>query len=245
MNEHPYDPKHLQEYTGILTSPDARGEEFKMELKAEDNPVMERWTQKEKSTIEVEFRYNLGPSTMFFHNWQTCPNYLNQVDCNNCTEMRVRYDIFKKELFRLQFGDTFKIKAALINNDQSVLPAEIHSFENYQPLLAACTTDAIRLPDTPEGIQKKYEREQQRLIEEHEAEEKRKADEAQARKDAKWENIKETLQQIFGEGPYSITIIGTAIGSVLAGIIFGALVEPIPRLFQSIYFLISSLIFPN
>ena len=53
MNEHPYKVEDLQEYTGILTSDDARNQRFKMELKAEDNPVMERWTQKDKSTIGI------------------------------------------------------------------------------------------------------------------------------------------------------------------------------------------------
>ena len=55
MNEEPYKSGDLQEYSGILTSDDARNERFKMELKVEDNPVMERWTQKDKSTIELEF----------------------------------------------------------------------------------------------------------------------------------------------------------------------------------------------
>ena len=80
MNEHPYKEKHLQEYTGILISPDARNEKFKMELKVEDNPVMERLTDKNESTIELEFRYNGGPSTMFFHNWLTCPRR-NTEEC--------------------------------------------------------------------------------------------------------------------------------------------------------------------
>ena len=75
MNEDPYKSEHLQEYTGILTSDDAQSSErFKMELKAEDNPVIrERWTQKDKSTMELEFKHNFGTSTMFFHNIHTCP----------------------------------------------------------------------------------------------------------------------------------------------------------------------------
>ena len=102
MNEHPYDKEDLAEYTGILTSPDARNEEFKMELKEEDNPVMKRWIQKNESTIELEFRYNLGPSTMFFHNMRTCPNNLQRVDCNECERMRKIYDIFVANLYYLQ-----------------------------------------------------------------------------------------------------------------------------------------------
>ena len=179
MNEQPYKVEHLQEYTGILTSDDARSEKFKMELKVEDNPVMERWTQKNESSIELEFRYNGGPSTMFFHNRHTCET----IECPKCERMQERYDIFSGNLDHLQFGDTFRITAALINNKQSVLPAEIHSFENYQPLLAACTEYKLRLDDTPEGINKRYEREQQRLQRERDAEGKHKEDEEQAQKE--------------------------------------------------------------
>ena len=236
MNKQPYDKNHLQEYTGILTSDDARSERFKMELKAEDNPVMERWTQKGKSTIELEFRYNLGPSTMFFHNMHTCPNNLQRVDCNECERMRKMYDVFVSNLYALHFGDTFKIKAALINNDESVLPAEIHSFENYQPLLVACTANQLRLDDTPEGIKKKYEREQQRLQREHEEEEKRREDEEQAQKDARWRKIKEKIHEFFGKSPYITQIITSVIGGLISGLISGVfiatVVEPIPRLFR-------------
>ena len=232
MNEHPYKVEDLQEYTGILTSDDARNQRFKMELKAEDNPVMERWTQKDKSTIELEFKYNLGPSTMFFHNMRTCPNNLQRVDCNECERMRKIYDIFSENLYPLRFGDTFKIQAALINNDQSVLPAEIHSFENYQPLLAACTEYPLRLDDTPEGINKKYEREQQRLQREREEEEKRMEDEEKAQTDAKWRERKEKFQQFFGDSPYITQIITSTIGGLIGGIILTTIVEPIPRLFR-------------
>ena len=205
MNENPYDQNHLMEYTGILTSPDARSEKFKMELKAEDNPVMERWTQKDKSAIELEFRYNLGPSTMFFHNMHTC----ERIECPECDRMRERYDIFAANLYHLQFGDTFRIKAALINNDRSVLPAEIHNFERYQPLWVACDEYSLRLPDTPAGINKKYEREQQRLQQEREEEEKRieeeekrieeeekqKEEEERAKRNEKWDRIEQWLDK--------------------------------------------------
>ena len=228
MNEQPYKVEHLQEYTGILTSDDARSEKFKMELKVEDNPVMERWTQKNESSIELEFRYNGGPSTMFFHNRHTCET----IECPKCERMQKRYDIFSGNLYHLQFSDTFRIKAALINNKQSVLPAEIHSFENYQPLLAACTEYRLRLDDTPEGINKRYEREQQRLQLERDAEEKHKEDEELARKDAKWRKRKGKFQQLFGESPYITQIITSTIGGLIGGIILTTIVEPIPRLFR-------------
>ena len=110
MNEQPYKVEHLQDYQGILTLHDQHNGKFRMKLKAEDNPVMERWTQKNESSIELEFRYNGGPSTMFFHNMRTCPNNLQRVDCNECERMRKRYNIFAANLEQLQFGDTFRIK---------------------------------------------------------------------------------------------------------------------------------------
>ena len=242
MNENPYDQKHLQEYTGILTSSDAHNEKFKMELKVEDNPVLkERWTEKNESSIELEFRYNGGPSTMFFHDRHTCPLYLQNKECRECERMRKIYDIFSENLYPLRFGDTFKIQAALINNDQSVLPAEIHSFENYQPLLAACTEYWLRLDDTDEGVAKKQEiidrrlkaeqdAEEQRLQQEREAKEKREAEEIEARERKR----KERFQQFFGDSPYITQIIATAIGGVIAGVILTTIVEPIPRLFRYI-----------
>ena len=228
MNEHPYKAEHLQDYTGILTSSDARGGKFKMELKAEGNSIMERWTQKDKSTIELEFRYNGGPSTMFFHDRHTC----KRIDCPECERIRKIYNIFEDNLHNLQFGDTFKIQAALINNKQSVLPAEIHNFERYQPLWVACTEYLLRLDDTPEGVNKKYEREQQRLQREREAEEKRKEDKEQAQKEAKRAKRKETFQQFFGDRPYITQIIISTIGGLIAGGILATFVEPIPRLFR-------------
>ena len=233
MNEQPYQLKHLREYTGILTSPDARGDTFTMEIKAEDNPIMERWTQKNGDTIELDFRYDIENSTMFFHNWRTCENRINGVECKECQRMSRNDHIFKKKLSHLQFGDTFKIRAALINNRQSELPAEIHDFKSFQPLLVACEGDSIRLPDTPEGIKKKYEREQQRLQRERDAEEKRKEDEEQAQRDAKWTKRKETLKQFFGKRQTINQIIGIVIATTIANQILPHVFKYIYRLFVS------------
>ena len=212
MNEQPYKVDHLQDYQGILTYHDQHNGKFKMELKAEDNPVMERWTQKGKSTIELEFRYNGGPSTMFFHNTYAC----EEIDCKYCERLRERYKIFAANLEQLQFGDTFRIKAALINNNQSVLPAEIHSFENYQPLWVACTEYWLRLDDTPEGNNKRYERQQQIEQQQREAEEKGKENEEQAQKDEKRRKRKESIQQFLGKSPNTNQIIVTVIGTTIA-----------------------------
>ena len=240
MNEQPYDKEHLEKYTGILTSPDARSHTFKMELKAEDNPVLkERWTEKNVSSIELEFRYNGGPSTMFFHNRRTCPLYLENKECRECERIRKIYDIFEANLSQLQFGDTFRIKAALINNDQSVLPAEIRNFENYQPLLVACAESRLRLDDTPEGINKKYELEQQRLQREHEEEERRKEEERKAEEETK--RLKKLHEEPFFNklldklSPYFpgwlvkgviVTVIGTFIGGTIL-LMFGESIKKI------------------
>ena len=134
----------------------------------------------------------------------------------------------------MQIGDTFKIKAALMNNDRSVLPAEIHNFERYQPLLVACKESRLRLPDTPEGIKKKVELEEQRL----QREQDEKANQEQTQKDARWRKRKEKIHQFFGESPYITQIIASAIGGVFAGVILTTIVEPIPRLFLYLYRLI-------
>ena len=100
MNEQPYKVEHLQEYKGILTSHDTHNGRFKMELKVEDNPVLkERWTKKNVSSIELEFRYNGGPSTMFFHNRFACPLYMENKECRECERMSKIYDIFYKKIY--------------------------------------------------------------------------------------------------------------------------------------------------
>ena len=214
---------------------DAHNERFKMELKVEDNPVLERSTEKIESSIELEFKYNFGLSTLFFHDIHSCPSRFSQDEsCTECEKMREIYDIFTTNLYHLQFGDTFKIRAVLINNDQSVLPAEIHSFENYQPLLVACQARRLRRGDTPEGTNKKYERDQQRNQLEREAEVKREADEKQAQKDAKWKKRKEKFQQFFGKRPNLNQIIVTVIATTIAN-------QILPRIFKYIY----NLFFPN
>ncbi len=240
MNEQPYKVEHLQKYKGLLTSLEPQNGRFRMELKVEDNPVIkERWAEKNESTIELEFRYNGGPSVMFFHNRFTCPNYLERVDCDECERMQKMYDVFAENLYHLQFGDTFRIEAALINNDQSVLPAEIHSFENYQPLLAACTNRRLRLNDTPEGINKRYEREQQRLQEALEAEVKRREDEEKRKEEAdkakrkeKWDRLEQWLAKYPNTLKIGVTILGATV------------LNQIDHIFKGLKFLFK-LIFPN
>ena len=65
MNELPYKVKDLQDYTGILTQHVDR-DNFKMELKVEDNPVLKKSVEEINSSIELVFHYNLGTSTLFF-----------------------------------------------------------------------------------------------------------------------------------------------------------------------------------
>ena len=215
MNEHPYKVEHLREYTGILTSKFSNGN-FKMELKVEDNPVLKgRWTEKNVSSVELNFHYNLGPSSSFSHNIFSCPKYSKQEQCDDCDNIMGIDKISETNLKHLQIGDTFIIMAALFKDGRSTLPGEINDFKNYQPLIVACEENRIRLPDTPEGINKKYELEQQKLQREREEEEKRieeeekrKIEADKAKRREKWDR----LEQWLAKYPNIMTIGVAAIG---------------------------------
>ena len=231
MNEHPYKVEYLREYTGILTSKFSNSR-FKMELKVEDNPVLKRSVEKIESSIELEFYYDWTPSTSFFHAIFSCPKHSKNEQCDECDNVKDKYYETENNLKPLQVGDTFRIMAALFKDSRSTLPPEVIDFKNYQPLMVACDKSPLRLPDTPEGINKKYALEQQRLQREREEEEKSKENEEQAQKDAKWEKRKEKFQQFFGGSPYITQIITSTIGGLTGGIILTTIVEPIPRLFR-------------
>ena len=194
MNEQPYDKEDLAEYTGILTS-EFSNSRFKMELKVEDNPVLKRSVEKIESSIELEFYYDWDPSTSFFHAIFSCPKHSKNEQCDECDNVKDKYYQTENNLKRLQVGDTFRIMAALFKDRRSTLPPEVIDFKNYQPLMVACTEYQLRLPDTPEGINKKYEREQQRLQREREAEEKRKEEEERAKRNEKWDRIEQWLDK--------------------------------------------------
>ena len=123
--------------------------------------------------------------------------------------------ISETNLKHLQIGDTFIIMAALFKDGRSTLPGEINDFKNYQPLIVACEENRIRLPDTPEGINKKYELEQQKLQREREEEEKRieeeekrKIEADKAKRREKWDR----LEQWLAKYPNIMTIGVAAIG---------------------------------
>ena len=129
MNELPYKVEHLRKYIGILTSKFSNGK-FKMELKVEDNPVLkERWTEKNASSIELNFHYNLGPSSVFSHPIFSCPKYSKQEQCDDCDNIIGIDKIFETNLKHLQIGDTFEIMAALLKDGRSTLPGEIKDFK--------------------------------------------------------------------------------------------------------------------
>ena len=195
-----YKAGHLQNYTGILTSHDTHSK-FKMELKVEDNPVLERSIETIESSIELEFSYSMLFSTLFFHNLQTCPAaYIKDEQCRQCDDIKDEYHKFEGNLRQLQIGDTFKIEAAFIYHGHSKLPVRIQSFKDYEPLTVACMEDQLRLPDTPEGITKKLELEEQRLQREREEaqireseEENRLKEENKRKKQEKWDRFEEWL----------------------------------------------------
>lgn len=227
MSEYLLKQEHLQDYTGILTSHNKNGN-FKMALKVEDNPVLKKSIENIESNIELEFYYNIGLSTLFFYDIHSCPN--RNGNCPECEDIKKKHHKFEANLDRLQIGDTFRIQAALVNNKQSELPVKIH-FKAYESIIVACTEYRLRLDDTPEGIKKKVEIEEQRL----QREQDKKANEEQARKDARRRKRKESFQQFFGKHPNLNQIIVSAIGGVIAGIILTTIVNPIPRLFRYIY----------
>lgn len=228
--------EHLREYTGILTS-EISNNRFKMGLKLEDNPVLERSIKKIESNIVLEFRFDYSLSPLFFHNIHTCQTpFTENKDCPDCKKVEDMYKTLESNLYGLQVGDTFRIKAALINNGWSELLLNIQSFKDYEPLVVACDEHALRLPDTEEGINKKKGIKEQKLQQEQEAEEKRQEDEEQAQKDAKRRKWKEKFQQFLGKSPNTNQIIVTVVGTTIA--------NQIPLIFKGLKY-IYRLIFPN
>ena len=211
MNEQPYNAEHLREYTGILTS-EFSGGRFKMELKVEDNPVLERSVEKIESSIELEFYYDWNPSTSFFHAIFSCPKHSKNEQCDECDNVKNKYYQTENNLKHLQIGDKFRIMAALFKDGRSTLPPEVIDFKNYQPLMVACDKYSLRLPDTPAGISKKYALEQQRL----QREQDEKANQEQTQKNTRWRKRKDSIKQYFGERPNTNQIIVTVIGTTIA-----------------------------
>ena len=236
MSEHRLKQEHLQDYTGILTSHDENSGKFNMMLKIEDNPVLEKSSEKIESSIELEFYYNRRLSTLFFHDTYSCPIENQNGNCPECKDIKDVHHKFETNLHRLKVGDTFRIQAALVNNKQSELPVKIH-FKAYERIIVACTEYWLRLNDTPEGIKKKVGIQEQKL----QREQDEKANEEQARKDARRRKRKKSIQQFFGKRPNLNQIIVSVIGGVIAGIILTTIVNPIPRLFRYIYYFL----FPN
>ena len=83
--------------------------------------------------------------------------------------------------------------AALFKDRRSTLPPEVIDFKNYQPLMVACDKSPLRLPDTPGGIKKKVELEEQRL----QREQDEKANQEQTQKDTRWRKRKDSIKQYF------------------------------------------------
>ena len=217
MSEQRYKAEHLQDYTGILTSDDTRGS-FKMELKVEDNPVLEKSIEKIEPSIELEFKYDLRLSTLFFHDIHSCPSNSQSEQCHECKKVIRMYDILASNIYHLQVGDTFRIRAALINDKVSELPVRIRSFKDYEPLTVACHEYKLRLADTIEGINKKREIEEQKLQREREEEERRKNEEEnrikeedRRKKQEKWDRLKQWLAKY----PNIIKIGGAIIGATV------------------------------
>ena len=213
MNERRCKPEHLRPYQGVLSSEVQNGR-FKMELKVEENPVLQRSKEIEPS-IELEFIYDYSYSLQFFHNIHSC-----QIEnCSVCETTRKRYSKVETDLSSLQLGDTFKISASLMSNNYSDLQQEIGDFKAYGPLLVACpeyyNQGSLRLPDTIEGINKKreYMEQKEREVEEEEKKAKEKEEEeAERLKKQRWRNRFDRFEQY----PNTVKIIITVLITTFA-----------------------------
>ena len=208
MSEHRLKQEHLQDYTGILTCHNKNIGKFKMALKVEDNPVLEKSSEEIESSIELEFYYNIGLSTLFFHDIHSCPS--RNGNCPECEDIKDKHYKFEANLDRLKVGDTFRIEAALINGKESELPVKI-PFKDYERIIVAGSEYWLRLDDTPEGIKKKVEIEEQRLQREREEEDRRKEEEDRRKRQKKWNR----LEQWLAKYPNIIKIGGAIIGATV------------------------------
>ena len=223
MSKHSLEQEHLQDYTGILTSHNRNNGNFKMALKVEDNPVLEKSIEKIESSIELEFCYNMGLSTLFFHDINSCPN--QNENCPECEDIEKKHYKFEANLERLQVGDTFRIQAALVNNKQSELPVEI-PFKAYERIIVACTECWLRLDDTPEGIKKKVKIEEQRLQREREEEDRqkekedrRKKEEDKRKRQEKWYRLDQWLAKYPNIMKIGVAIIGATVLNQIPNIV--------------------------
>ena len=215
MSEDCLKQEHLQKYTGILTCHNRNSGKFEMALKVEDNPVLEKSIEKIESSIELEFSYNMGLSTLFFHDIHSCPN--RNGKCLECEKIKDKYYKFEANLDQLQVGDTFRIQAALVHNKQSELPVKIH-FKDYDSIIVACPEYSLRLDDTPAGIKKKVEIEEQRLQREREEEDRQKEEEDRQKEEEDRQKIQEKwdrLERWLSKYPNIMKIGGAIIGATV------------------------------
>ena len=230
MSEQQYKKEHLKSYRGILTS-EFENNGFKMELKAEDNLVLQERSTIE-SSIELDFEYKFYESTEFFHELRLCQT----EGCPECKEVGKKFYRFESNLKELQLGDTFEISAALISDGESALPQEIGNFKAYSPLIVAYYGDyegSLRLPDTIEGINKKreYMEQKEREVEEEEEEAKRLK---KLHEKPFFEKLLDKLSPYLPEWLVKGVIV-TVIGGVIVGIILLVFGESIKEIILAIF----------
>lgn len=215
MSKHQLKREHLQCYKGILTS-SYNNEIFRMKLKVEDNPVLEKSIENIEYGIELEFYCNLGISTLFFHDINSCIDRDN--NCSKCEEIKDKYYKFESNLYHLQLGDTFTIQAALVNNKQSELPVKI-PFRDYERIIVACTDSGLRLNDTPEGIKEKVKIQEQRLQQEREEKKRWKKEENKRKRQGKWSRLDQWLTKYPNVMKIGVAIILTTVLNQMSNII--------------------------
>ena len=159
-----YDIEHLLEYKGIfIESGGSKGKEtFKIEL-APQSEIAERIVNIDQQKAILEFTYGLFESSRFTHDITEC----QKENCESCTRFREKNLRFLHFISDLRVGDLISFSAAIVDEDQSILPPEISNINDYHKFVVYTGVKTWhRLNRTKESILKKTERRIRKLLSE-------------------------------------------------------------------------------
>ena len=159
-----YDIEHLLEYKGIFIGRGgSKGKEtFKIELTPQSE-IAERIVNIDKQKAILEFTYGLFESSRFTHDITEC----QKENCESCTRFREKNLRFLYFISDLRVGDLISFSAAIIHEDQSILPSEISNINDYHKFVVYTGVKTWhRLNRTKESILKKTGRRIRKLLSE-------------------------------------------------------------------------------